>query len=174
MIVGDGPDRALLEAQIKDLGLENCVELTGGLTHEGVAARMRAADVFVFPSIREAGGSVIAEAMACGLPSVITDYGGPGEMLPVDCGIKIPLASADQLVDKFRRGLEELALDDLRRERMGAAALAAIQHNFSWDAKARMIYEVYRWVLGERRDKPDLYNLWRERAPALQNADEKY
>jgi glycosyltransferase involved in cell wall biosynthesis len=171
VIVGDGPDRGALEGLISSLGLENTVELTGGLSHKGVAARMRSSDVFVFPSIREAGGSVIAEAMACGLPSVIADYGGPGEMLPPECGIKIPLASADEMIVEFRRALEELAADHDRRERMGAAAIAAIQNNFTWDAKARMIYEVYRWVLGECRDKPDLYSLWCDPEPALRTLD---
>ena len=119
---------------------------------------MRAADVFVFPSIREAGGAVVVEAMASGLPCVITDYGGPGVALTNECGIKIPLCNPDQLIGQFRDRLEQLALDSELRERLGAAARERALDLFAWDAKARMIVEIYRWVLGERQEKPDQYS----------------
>src|SRR5208337_120101 len=121
-----------------------------------VAELMRSADVFVFPSIRESGGLVVAEAMASSLACVVTDYGGPGITLTHDTGIKIPLGNAEELTVRFRDKLEELVLDEELRNRLGEAAANYITESFSWDTKCKMIHEVYRWVLGHRSDKPDL------------------
>ena len=150
LVVGDGPDRGLLEEQVRCLGLESTVEFAGARPGSEVPALMQAADVFVFPSIRESGGLVIVEAMASGLPCVVTDYGGPGETLVDNCGIKIPLGSAEQLISRFKDKLEQLALDLALRERLGTAARARALDLFTWDGKARMFVEIYRWVLGCR------------------------
>jgi glycosyltransferase involved in cell wall biosynthesis len=157
LVVGDGPDRGLLEELVRSLGLESTVELVGARAGSEIPALMRAADVFVFPSIREAGGAVVVEAMASGLPCVIADYGGPGDALTDECGIKIPLCSPDQLIGQFRDRLEQLALDPELRERLGTAARDRALDLFAWDAKAKMIVEIYRWVLGQRQKRPDQY-----------------
>jgi glycosyltransferase involved in cell wall biosynthesis len=162
LIIGDGPDRRALEQQVVSLGLEGSVELTGALTLDEVAAHLQSADVFVFPSIRESGGTAVAEAMACGLPCVVTDYGGPGETVTSESGFKVPLANPEEMIVGFRRRLEQLAEDPELRKSFGAAAADCIRRNYTWDSKARMIQEVYRWVLGQRPDKPDLYSLWRD------------
>jgi glycosyltransferase involved in cell wall biosynthesis len=164
LVVGDGPDRGLLEELVRSLGLESTVELLGSRSNAHVAELMRSADVFVFPSIREAGGSVVVEAMASGLPCVITDYGGPSDALTDECGIKIPLGNPDQLIGQFRDGLERIALDSELRERLGTAARARALDLFTWDGKARTIVEIYRWVLGRRPDKPDLRSVVSEGA----------
>ena len=159
LVVGDGPDRALLEELVRSLGLESTVEFAGARAGSEIPALMQAADVFVFPSIREAGGGAVVEAMASGLPCVITDYGGPGDAMTDECGIKIPLCSPDQLIDQFRDRLERLAADSELRERLGTAARERALDLFTWDAKARMIVEIYRWVLGQRQEKPDQCSL---------------
>ena len=159
LVVGDGPDRGLLEELVRSLGLESTVEFAGARAGSEIPALMQAADVFVFPSIRESGGAAVVEAMASGLPCVITDYGGPGTTLTDECGIKIPLCSPDQLVDQFKDRLEQLASDSELRERLGTAARARALDLFAWDAKAKMIVEIYRWVLGQRQEKPDQYSL---------------
>ncbi len=156
LLVGDGPDRGLLEELVRSLGLEGTVQFAGARASAEVSALMQAADVFVFPSIRESGGLVVVEAMASGLPCVVTDYGGPGETLASECGIKIPLGSADQLIGRFKESLEQLASDSGLRERLSTAARVRAFELFTWDGKARMVAEIYRWVLGRRPDKPDL------------------
>jgi glycosyltransferase involved in cell wall biosynthesis len=156
LVVGDGPDRGLLEEQVRSLGLESTVEFAGARPVSEIPAIMQAADVFVFPSIRESGGLVVVEAMASGLPCVVTDYGGPGDAVAVNCGIKIPLGSAEQLIGQFKDKLEQLASDPELRERLSTAARKRALDVFTWERKARMFVEIYRWVLGRRPDKPDL------------------
>lgn len=162
LIVGDGPERGTLREQIKSLGLEDNVELLGGRSHSEVAESMRSADVFVFPSIREPGGAVLMEAMGTGLPCVVTDYGGPGNVLAADCGFKVPMGTQEELIAGFREKMETLALDRDLRNRFGAVAAARVRRSFTWDSKCKMFVEVYRWILGLRADKPDFDSVARQ------------
>ena len=67
VIVGEGPERELLERIVREHDLGSCVEFMGNVPQVRVGQIMRAADVFAFPSIRELGAGVVVEAMACGL-----------------------------------------------------------------------------------------------------------
>ena len=55
--------------------------------------RMRSADVFVFPSLRDNGGGVVFEALAVGTVPVVVDFGGPGDIVLPDVGYKVPLTT---------------------------------------------------------------------------------
>jgi len=77
LVVGDGPERPVLEALARDLGLDGAVTFTGFLPdYESVIAAMKASKVFVLPSTREGFGIAALEAMACGVPVVTTDHPG--------------------------------------------------------------------------------------------------
>ncbi len=157
VIIGEGPDRGLLTGLIAENHLENCVELTGHLPHDEVMKRMKQADVFAFPSIRELGAGVVIEAMGMGLPCVLADYGSPGVYGSGGRGITVPVTDKPALVAGYVRALESLALDPDKRTQLGAAAQAYARANHTWDAKARKIIEVYEWVLGRRPEKPEFY-----------------
>ena len=156
LILGVGPERAALEDQVRRLDLGATVEFLGQRPNHEIAALMWEADVFVFPSIRESGGLVVAEAMASGLACVVADHGGPSNILTDRAGIKIPIGEPDVVAARFRVALESLAEDHSLRDRLGRAARERILQHFTWEGKARKIVEVYRWVLGLRSDKPDL------------------
>jgi glycosyltransferase involved in cell wall biosynthesis len=126
----------------------------GGLPQEEVARAMREADVFVFPSIRELGAGVVVEAMASGLPCVVTDYGGPAGLIDEQRGVKVPLGCKEDLVAGFRGALESLAKNPDVRERLGASAQAYALREYTWSAKAAKIVQVYEWVLGRRDARP--------------------
>jgi glycosyltransferase involved in cell wall biosynthesis len=151
--IGDGPERAPLAAQIDTLGLGDHARLLGWVPHEAIAERLAQYDLFGFPSIREFGGGAVLEAMAAGLAPIVTDYGGPSELVTSDCGYKVPLGDRPALVGGFRRALEQAAAHpDEVRER-GLRARARVEQHFTWDAKARQTLRVYDWVLG-RASKP--------------------
>ncbi len=144
IMVGDGPERPAMEQLIRVHHLEDCVELAGWKTQSGVAALMRQADVFAFPSIRELGAGVVVEAMACGLACVVVDYGGPGSLINVDRGIKVPLGDQDQLRRDFGSALVRLVTDDQMISKLGAAARNYVMRNYTWDVKARKIIDIYK------------------------------
>jgi glycosyltransferase involved in cell wall biosynthesis len=157
VIIGDGPERPFIENLIKENGLDGCVELTGRLPHEQVMQRMRHADVFAFPSIRELGAGVVVEAMGKGLACVTADYGAPGSYGAEGRGLLIPLTNKPALVEGYVNALEELASDLEKRARISTAGRRYVQANLTWDAKAENFVEVYKWILGRRSEKPAFY-----------------
>src|ERR1700761_381590 len=74
VIVGDGPDREMLQAKYPDVGF------TGYQTGEDLAQHSAAADVFVFPSLTETWGGVMVEALATGTPVAGFDAPGPRDL----------------------------------------------------------------------------------------------
>lgn len=156
VMVGDGPERPAIEQLVRDMGLEDHVTLTGWRTQDEVAAYMREADIFAFPSIRELGAGAVLEAMACGLACVVVDYGGPAELIDTDRGVKVPLGSMDQIVDRFGAALEQLVSDPQTTATLGRAARQHALRYYTWDAKARKTMAVYEWILG-RGARPDFW-----------------
>jgi glycosyltransferase involved in cell wall biosynthesis len=154
-IFGDGPERPRLEALVREHRIASGVHFAGWVEQADLQERLHRAHVLGFPSIREFGGAVVLEAMALGLAPVVVDYGGPAELATNGAGIRVPLGPREQIVAGFRDQLEQLAGNPLRVADLGARARARARDKFSWDAKAAQVVEVYRWVLGERPDKPD-------------------
>lgn len=155
VLVGDGMERHALETQARELGLQQVVEFTGWISADQVAERLRAADIFFFPSIRELGGGVVVEAMSCGCVPVVVDYGGPGGVVAgQSCGAAVPLGDKGELVKRFTNVLENYVRDRSLRLEHAAAAVRRAQAHFSWNAKASKLVEIYQWVLGQRSLRP--------------------
>lgn len=154
IVVGDGPERAGLEALIHQNGWSDRVELCGWKSQGEVAELMKSSDVLVQPSIRELGAGVVIEAMACGLACVVTDYGGPAELIDDDRGIKLPMAPHDELRKSFSEALARLASDDDLLGRLKVAAKSHAEQYYTWEAKAAELVRVYDWVL-KRGQKPE-------------------
>lgn len=153
-IVGDGPQRKDLEAQVRLAELEDAVTLVGKVPHAQLQDRLAAADVFAFPSIREFGGAVVLEAMAIGLLPVVVDYGGPGEMVTPTVGYKVPLGDRTAIVNSFRQVLNEIVARPERIDELGGRSRDRILSKFTWEERARQTLEVYQWVLSKDRPKP--------------------
>jgi glycosyltransferase involved in cell wall biosynthesis len=158
LIVGEGPERPRLEQMIQELGLSKSVELTGQKSQAEVGELMRQSEIFAFPSIRELGAGVVVEAMACGMACVVVDYGGPATLVKANCGIKVSLGDLSHLVKEFQAKLEQLVTTPGLVESLGAAAHHHAITNYSWDAKARMLLEVYNWAISQQGVKPDFLN----------------
>lgn len=153
VIVGEGPEKPMLERMVETSGLTACVEFLGWKSQAVVADLMRSADVFAFPSIRELGAGVVVEAMASGCVPVVVDYGGPGGLVDDASGLRVPLGAKPELAAAFRDALESLAADPERIARLSRAGAARALASYSWEAKAEKMLEVYDWAL-RRRDLP--------------------
>ena len=81
LLVGEGPERVALEAQIVRLGLGDRVRLLGGQPHHALARFYGAADAMVLASSREGWANVLLESMACGTPVVASRIPGNPEVV---------------------------------------------------------------------------------------------
>lgn len=87
IVVGDGPYRAEMEARLRGYP----VLFTGYLEGENLQACYASADAFVFPSTTDTFGNVVLEAQASGLPVIVSDEGGPHElMMAGETGLVVP------------------------------------------------------------------------------------
>ena len=154
-IVGDGPERAKLEQLARSLGIDKVVSFCGWLHHSEVIQRLAAADVLVFPSVRDFGGGVVFEALAMGAVPIVADFGGPGDIVHPEVGFKVPLTNEHDVVSQIEKVLAELARDPQCLERLRQQGMRYAREDLSWDGKAQMVSEVLCWVAGHR-SKPDL------------------
>jgi glycosyltransferase involved in cell wall biosynthesis len=152
--VGDGPERNRLEQLTKSLGIENAVTFCGWLDHSEVLERMRAADVFVFPTLRDNGAGVVFEALASGAVPVVADFGGPGDIVYPDVGYKVALTSESDVVAQMEKILSELAQDRELLQRLRQQGMIYARECLTWEAKARATTQVLDWVL-RKAPKPD-------------------
>ena len=146
-IVGDGPQRAELEAMVDRLGIRSSVQFHGWIPQRDVQERLRQCDVMVLPSVREFGGGVVVEAMALGVTPVVADYAGPSELVDEHTGIRVPFSDKPSLVVGMRREIADLIRSPETLESLGAAARRRAGEKLTWDAKANQILEVYKAVM---------------------------
>ncbi|MBA3880038.1 MAG: glycoside hydrolase [Sphingobium sp.] len=127
LIVGEGPERAKLEAQIAALGLGERARLLGAVPHAEMGRLLPAADVMALASASEGLANAWVEALACGVPIVIPDIGGAREVLTDPAyGLiadRSPAAFAEAI------GVLIAAPPPSERVQQGAA-------RFSWDTNA--------------------------------------
>jgi glycosyltransferase involved in cell wall biosynthesis len=97
------------------------------LRHDQMPSAFRAADVFVFPSLLEGSASVVLEAMASGLPVVVTPNAGADAVREGIDGFVVPIRSPEAIAER----LDRIGADDALRERMGRAARERA-HEFTW------------------------------------------
>lgn len=138
LLVGDGPLRAELEAQCRELGIADRVQFWG--VRRDVAHILQAADLFVLPSISEAASLTLLEAMACGCPVVVTDVGGNPEIVRegVD-GLRVPRGDSVAMAT----AIERLAGDSPRCAALGESARQRVCDVFDQSAAIQQFARLF-------------------------------
>jgi len=147
IILGDGTLRRKTEKRIKKYGLTNSISLIGRVGREQALQYLKESDIFCLPTIRENGGLAILEAMACGLPVITSNYGGPKFSINEKCGIKIEVENYKQYVNDLADALEKLIRDENLRKKMGLYARERVRQKFSLQALERKILQIYNGIL---------------------------
>lgn len=143
LLIGDGPLRADIGNRIAALDLMAAVDLLGDRSNIGTL--LSALDVAVLASSTEGMSNAILEAMACALPVVATAVGGNLQLVEHDVsGLLVPAANPEALAAAMLMLAEAPSL----RRRMGDAARARIEREFSLDAMALSYDRLYRRLLG--------------------------
>ena len=143
VIVGDGPGRDNLKAQVRKLGLQDQVRMTGN--RKDVADWMQAFDVCVLPSYANEGvPQALMQAMACALPVISTPVGAIGEIVEDGkTGLMVTPRDAQALATALARLRDD---PDLRRN-LGQAALLQARERFSMDRMLDAMEAVFQGVL---------------------------
>ncbi|TWU44326.1 Capsular glucan synthase [Novipirellula aureliae] len=150
LLVGDGPERANIEAQIQQsdasfraetpsTNFANSIELLG-IRHD-VAAILRAVDLFTLTSISEAASLTLLEAMASECASVLTDVGGNAEHMR--SGVDGYLAPRGDDA-KLAEAIVDLLSDPAKCQRFGKSARQRVQEHFDLDKVIQQYGEHYR------------------------------
>lgn len=140
-IIGDGPDRSIIESKIVQHGLDGQVRLLGVKTPEEVSDILCNSDCFVLSSRLETFSIVIIEAMAKGLPVIATRCGGPETFLLPEHGLLIEKENMEQLILAMKYMIDhyqDYNSDDIRQ--------FCFDH-FSQDVIANQIIKIYTQLL---------------------------
>lgn len=149
-IVGDGPERARLEALRDELGLTE-VEFVGKKPADEVFAALRRADTYFSTTMKEGGTWAFFEAIMSHLPIVCLKVNGPDMIVGDGCGIKVPATSHASTRDGLADGLLALAQNPDLRTEYAARALAHLETNFTWKRVASRIDTAYEEILNADR-----------------------
>ena len=145
-IVGDGPEARELREIVVKLGLEKTVQFPGLVAD--IEKWYRQFDVYVSSSVREGQPVALLEAMAHGLPVVVTDVGASSETVgPGEGGLVVPPGDPAMLADALGRLLDNADL----RETLGRGARKRVERHYSVAAVAEMHETAYFELLSKRR-----------------------
>lgn len=150
VLAGDGPERASLEAQTRELGLNGRV-LFLGYRHD-VSDLLASCDLFVLPSLFEGLPLSILEAMAANKPVVASAVGGNDEaIVHGETGLLVPPANPTALAAAIHTVLSN---SDLAR-RLAATGKARVYEHFSAEAMVERTVHIYDQILGSREETSD-------------------
>jgi phosphatidylinositol alpha 1,6-mannosyltransferase len=131
LVVGEGSERDWLRATLRN------AELPGILRGEALARAYASMDVFVFPSSTDTFGNVVLEAMASGVPPIVTSSGGPKFLL--DSGLTGCVVNGEA---EFVSAVLGLHQDEDGHSQMRQAARKAVER-FSWDSVFEQVHQRY-------------------------------
>lgn len=140
-LVGDGPERAECQKVLNEYNLEDNIELTGKISREEIASIMNESRCFVLPSKSETFGVSYIEAMACGLPVIATNCGGPESFVDNTNGCLIPIDDEEALISSFKYML--VSINNFNNYRISCN----IFKKYSSERVAERIIQIYEEII---------------------------
>jgi glycosyltransferase involved in cell wall biosynthesis len=134
LVVGDGPEKSVLEAMAAGLGLAGRVRFAGAAEHGALPELLSSCDLFVQPSVgEEAFGISVVEAMGCGLPVLASANGGlPEIVVDRETGRLLPPGN----VAAWAAAIAETGREAAGIAALGRAARQRAEAEFTWSANA--------------------------------------
>lgn len=143
-VVGDGPQRSELVQLAQSLNLATHATFAGAQSQAQIGQWMRRARLFVLPSLEEALGIVLLEALASGTPCVATQVGGIPEVVSPEVGRLVPVADPGALAEAMVAVLSDRAAWGA----MSRRARAHVMENcYTWKKVASRLIEIYQAAL---------------------------
>lgn len=149
-IGGEGPLRPILQDLIRELGMDNQIELIGWIDQKEYVELLEESHIFILPSVTAEDGNkegqalVNQEAQAVGLPVISTDHNGiPEGILDGKSGFIVPERDVDALAET----IEFLATHPECWVTMGAAGREFVEKNYEIDRLNGQLLEIYEGLL---------------------------
>jgi glycosyltransferase involved in cell wall biosynthesis len=145
LIVGEGSQEPKLKEKAKSLGISQSVKFTGRIPNDELPKYLNSADIYVSTSLSDAGlASSTAEAMACGLPVVITDFGDNRKWVEDgENGFLVPLRNPEALASRILA----LLSDKEKRIKFGQINRQTIEERNDLQKEMRKIEELYQVLM---------------------------
>ncbi len=150
-IVGDGPDMAKLQKRYRQsVKLQKHVTFTGRVPFLQMKDEYAKADVFVMPSIRETGGSVMLEAMSNGIPLIAVNRFGSGMLLNDDLGWTFDGKVKQDFIESLATAMAECIKHPEEVKRKGRNMLE-VAKKYTWEVKATHFMKIYEMLLNGKK-----------------------
>jgi glycosyltransferase involved in cell wall biosynthesis len=144
---GDGDAKESLHGQVKNLRLEDRVCFSGEYTHADLLKLQQSSDIFLFPSLNEGMSNSMLEAMASGLPVIMTPTGGAKELIrDGENGFLVKFRDSEDIAEKLAILLEDGDLRQKMSEKSREKALS-----LSWSVVAKEYRDLYEKTFGDGR-----------------------
>lgn len=142
-VLGKGENLKKWQKLAVQLGISNRVTFHGYVEHQQALKMMKKCHIFCHTSIKEGGtGTVILEALQCGLPIIALDHCGHAAVIDDSCGIKIPIHSRKQIIKDLAEQINRLANNEDLRHTLSVGAITRSRF-FSWEEKMKQLNQIY-------------------------------
>ena len=144
-LFGTGAYESDLKESVKTLRLENTVRFLG--TTSSLKEIYHMGDIFVLLADVEANSVATMEAMACGLPVVVSNRGGFCEMIEGSAGLLVNPDEPREITEAIRK----LAFDRTLREAIGRSARALVLKKYTWSHASDQLLQIFEAELAETK-----------------------
>jgi len=152
-IIGRGPELNTLKSLARQLRLEKRVTFVEWVTdHSKLADALRTYRGFVFPSLAEANGIVVQEAMVMGLPVIALNWGGPALLVTPESGVLVDPVSEEYVVHELAKAMDRLATNGELADQMSSAGRQrALKEGYQWSRVIDHWASLHRQIERRRR-----------------------
>jgi glycosyltransferase involved in cell wall biosynthesis len=141
-IIGKGEEEQSLKQQVKNLGLQDFVFFEGAVSEERLIQALSQSRALVLASVDEPFGLTVVEGLACGAPAIVSNSGGPSEIVSDSvCGYLIP--ALDKA--KFIQAIKSICQDQLIFTELSEKAKTRAK-DFDWDKTAQIIAKKFNQI----------------------------
>lgn len=138
-VVGDGPYREYLEKQAEQYEVKEIIDFVGHKDKHEILSYYQQGDLFILPSLKEGMPNVVLEAMACGMPVIMTPCEGSKELIQEN-GIITP-------IEEFKTQIVNMCNDQENLKCCGEVSIELINKNFVWDMIVKKYIDIYTNIL---------------------------
>jgi glycosyltransferase involved in cell wall biosynthesis len=156
-VFGDGPLAHDWRRRVTDLGLTQSVTFRGHCAAAEIAAQLQQSHVLCLPSIRESGGAVLLEAMACARPVIAVAFGGPAEIVDDSVGRTVPLTGPKEVAEALAHALRDIVHNPQAWRRRGEEGRRRAECSYGWESKINQTLAWYGQILKRRLGTPSFH-----------------